>query len=63
MRALIQRVQEASVDCDDGFESRIGHGYLILLGVGVEADENICDRLRQKIKKLQLYKDDKAKKT
>ena len=61
MRALIQRVQEASVDCDDGFESRIGHGYLILLGVGVEDDENICARLWQKINKLRLFKDDHGK--
>lgn len=61
MRALIQRVQEASVDCDDGFESRIGHGYLILLGVGVEDDENICARLWQKINKLRLFKDDQGK--
>ena len=61
MRALIQRVQEASVDCDDGFESRIGHGYLILLGVGVEDDENICARLWQKINKLRLFIDDHGK--
>ena len=34
MRALIQRVSQASVVCDDGYQSSIGHGFLILLGVG-----------------------------
>ena len=34
MRAVIQRVQRASVTIDGVETARIGAGYLILLGVG-----------------------------
>ncbi|HZK29014.1 MAG TPA: D-aminoacyl-tRNA deacylase [Clostridia bacterium] len=61
MRALIQRVQEASVECDSDFESHIGHGYLILLGVGSQDNEKTCAQLWQKINKLRLFKDDEGK--
>jgi D-tyrosyl-tRNA(Tyr) deacylase len=61
MRALIQRVSQASVVCDDGCQSSIGHGFLILLGVGAEDDEESCARLWQKIKKLRIFKDQQGK--
>lgn len=61
MRALIQRVSEASVHCDNGFESAIGPGFLILLGVGAGDDEESCARLRQKINKLRIFKDQEGK--
>ncbi|NLA82057.1 MAG: D-tyrosyl-tRNA(Tyr) deacylase [Clostridiaceae bacterium] len=61
MRALIQRVSRASVSCDDGFESEIGQGYLILLGVGAEDDEETCARLWNKIHKLRIFKDEAGK--
>lgn len=61
MRALIQRVSEARVLTDDGFESAIGHGFLILLGVGQDDDEESCARLWQKIKKLRIFKDSEGK--
>ena len=61
MRALLQRVSRASVSCDDGFESEIGQGYLILLGVGAEDDEETCARLWNKIHKLRIFKDEAGK--
>lgn len=61
MRALIQRVSRASVVCDDGFESSIGQGYLILLGVGADDDEETCARLWNKIHKLRIFKDGEGK--
>ena len=61
MRALIQRVCEASVLCDDGFQSAIGQGFLILLGVGAEDHEESCARLWQKIRKLRIFKDHEGK--
>ncbi len=61
MRALIQRVSWASVHCDDGFESAIGPGYLIFLGVGAEDDEETCALLWKKIHKLRIFKDHEGK--
>ncbi len=61
MRALIQRVSEASVICDDGCQSAIGQGFLILLGVGAEDHEESCARLWQKIRKLRIFKDHEGK--
>ena len=61
MRALIQRVSEASVLCDDGIKSAIGQGFLILLGVGSEDHEESCARLWQKIRKLRIFKDREGK--
>ena len=61
MRALIQRVSKASVSCEDGFHSEIEKGFLILLGVGEDDDENSAARLWQKINKLRIFKDEEGK--
>ncbi len=61
MRAIIQRVDRASVQCDDGHCASIGKGYLILLGVGSEDHEDNCAQLWQKIKKLRIFPDSEDK--
>jgi D-tyrosyl-tRNA(Tyr) deacylase len=61
MRAVIQRVAKASVQCDDGHQSSIGKGYLILLGIGHEDNEENCAKLWQKIKKLRIFPDAEGK--
>ena len=62
MRALIQRVSEASVTIDSKVKSQIGRGFLILLGVGQEDTEAQADKLWNKISKLRIF-DDEAGKT
>ena len=62
MRALIQRVSEASVTIDSKVKSQIGRGFLILLGVGQEDTEAQADKLWNKISKLRIF-DDAAGKT
>lgn len=61
MRALIQRVSEASVDSGQGREAAIGHGFLILLGVGADDNEESCARLWKKINKLRIFQDPEGK--
>ncbi len=61
MRAVIQRVDKASVQCDDGHQSSIGKGYLILLGIGHEDHEANCAKLWQKIRKLRIFPDTEGK--
>ena len=46
MRAVIQRVSEASVTIDGQLKSRIGKGYLILLGVCEEDTQDDVEWLR-----------------
>ena len=58
MRALVQRVGEASVEIDGAEVSRIGGGLLILLGVSSDDDEADADYLVPKIANLRIFADD-----
>lgn len=60
MRAVIQRVSEASVRWDGG-ESSIGPGYCILLGVADTDVVRDADYLADKILKLRVFSDDAGK--
>jgi len=60
MRAVIQRVSEASVRWDGG-ESSIGPGYCILLGVADTDQERDADYLADKILKLRVFSDEAGK--
>ncbi|HEV2014374.1 MAG TPA: D-aminoacyl-tRNA deacylase [Candidatus Dormibacteraeota bacterium] len=60
MRAVIQRVSEASVRWDGG-ESSIGPGYCILLGVADADQERDADYLADKILKLRVFSDEAGK--
>jgi D-tyrosyl-tRNA(Tyr) deacylase len=60
MRAVIQRVTEASVSWDHG-QSSIGPGYCILLGVADTDQERDADYLAEKILKLRVFSDDAGK--
>lgn len=60
MRAVIQRVSEASVQWDGG-ESSIGPGYCILLGVADADQERDADYLADKILKLRVFSDEAGK--
>ena len=61
MRALIQRVSEASVTIDGREKSRIGAGFLILLGIETADTEADVDWLSRKISQLRLFEDDEGK--
>jgi D-tyrosyl-tRNA(Tyr) deacylase len=60
MRAVIQRVSEASVRWDGG-ESSIGPGYCILLGVADTDADRDADYLADKILKLRVFSDEAGK--
>lgn len=61
MRAVIQRVQRASVTIDGVETARIGAGYLILLGVGAADTQAEAERLWQKIFALRIMEDENGK--
>ena len=72
MRALVQRVNHASVtNVDEQFLAAdpeaasscnsIGKGFVILLGVGQDDDKQKADKLWSKISKLRIFEDESGK--
>lgn len=57
MRAVIQRVSQASVSIDGQVIGACGQGYLVLLGVGGADTETEVERLWSKIVKLRIFPD------
>lgn len=61
MKALIQRVKEASVTIDGELYSKIGHGILVFLGVEKTDTKENSDKLAQKITTLRIFEDENEK--
>ena len=61
MRAVVTRVSSASVTIDGTVRGAIGQGYLILLGVGPQDTEAVCDKLAEKICNLGVFEDEQGK--
>ncbi len=61
MRAVVTRVSSASVTIDGQVEGAIEKGYLILLGVGPNDTEAVCDKLADKICNLRVFEDENGK--
>lgn len=61
MKAVIQRVDSASVSVDGHEMSRIGAGLLVLLGVERGDDERDADFLLDKIIHLRIFEDSDGK--
>ena len=58
MRALLQRVVEASVEIDGNEVASIGPGLVVLLGVSAEDDKADAEYLVPKIANLRIFADD-----
>lgn len=61
MRAVLTRVKSASVTIDGEVVGQIGKGFLILLGVGPEDNEENCRYLAQKALGLRIFEDENGK--
>ena len=61
MRALIQRVSEASVSVDDRVVSSIGPGLLVLLGVSRDDGERDADWVADKVVSLRVFPDQEGR--
>lgn len=61
MKLIIQRVSHASVTVDDNIVGKIQKGFLILLGVGPEDNEEMADYLVKKLIKLRIFEDENGK--
>lgn len=61
MRAVIQRVSEASVTIDEQVVGKIGRGFMILLGIHEEDTQEDADYLIRKIPLLRVFEDTEGK--
>ena len=61
MRAVVTRVSSASVTIEGKVEGAIEKGFLVLLGVGPEDNEAVCDKLAEKICNLRVFEDENGK--
>ena len=61
MRAVLTRVNSASVTIDGEVVGAIGRGFLILLGVGPKDTEKECRYLAEKALGLRVFEDENGK--
>ena len=61
MRAVIQRVTSASVTIDGVEKSRIGQGFLVLLGIHEADTKAQAELLARKIAGLRIFRDENDK--
>ena len=61
MRAVVTRVKSASVEIDGAEYSRIGPGFLVLLGVHQEDPEAQALKIADKICGLRVFEDENGK--
>jgi len=61
MRAVCQRVSQASVTVEGEVVGEIGQGWLVLLGVGPNDDEAVAARMADKVVGLRVFEDEAGK--
>ena len=61
MRAVVTRVNSASVVIDGKVNGQIGRGFLILLGVAPDDTPACCKKLAEKILGLRIFTDPEGK--
>jgi len=61
VRAIVQRVSEASVEVEGERISSIGRGLLVLLGIHREDTQDDADRLARKLLALRVFEDDEGR--
>ena len=61
MKIVLQRVKAAAVKVDGNLISRIGKGFLLLVGIGPEDDENSLKKAAKKIGSLRVFEDSEGK--
>jgi D-tyrosyl-tRNA(Tyr) deacylase len=57
VRALLQRTTGAEVRVEGEVVGRIGHGLVILLGVGPDDSEAVTDALARRVTELRIFRD------
>ena len=61
MRAVVTRVASAAVAIEGRTVGAIARGFLVLLGVGPEDTQAVCDKLAEKVCNLRVFEDENGK--
>ncbi|MGB8322940.1 MAG: D-aminoacyl-tRNA deacylase [Candidatus Acidiferrum sp.] len=61
MRLVVQRVSRAKVTVDGNITGEIGHGLMILVGVGKEDSTAVALAMAEKAANLRIFEDDQGK--
>ena len=61
MRAVVQRVRNASITVADGIVAEIGPGLVVLVGVAEEDTVAGADRLAGKVARLRIFENDEGR--
>ena len=61
MKAVVTRVNSASVSIDGELHGKIDKGFLILLGIAPEDTPALCTKLAEKVLGLRVFRDENDK--
>ena len=61
MKFVIQRVKHASVTVEGNVLGKIGHGFMVLIGVCDEDDKAVADKMIKKMIGLRIFEDENGK--
>jgi len=61
MRVVIQRVNHAQVAIDNEVVGKIKKGFLLLVGIGQDDNEEVVAKAAQKIAKMRIFEDEAGK--
>ena len=61
MKFVIQKTAHASVSVEGTVKGKIGKGFMVLIGIGQEDNEEIADKMVQKLVNLRIFKDENGK--
>lgn len=61
MKVVVQRVKHASCKVDGEYTGRIEDGYLLLVGIGCEDNQEIVSKMAKKCANLRIFEDENGK--
>jgi D-tyrosyl-tRNA(Tyr) deacylase len=61
MRAVVQRVREASVAISDEIVAATGAGVVVLIGIAIGDTTDAAERLAGKVARLRIFEDDEGR--
>ena len=61
MKFVIQRVTHASVKVDNETVGQIGKGFMVLIGVSIEDNKEIADKMIKKLLGMRIFEDENGK--